>query len=374
MGKRTEFLYLNEEEMIQAGVLDSALCVDVLDEMFQLIGKGDYIMGGPKHNEHGIKIGFPDNPEFEGMPANGPDRRFMAMVAYLGGRFKVAGEKWYGSNIINPGRGLPRSVLMVMLNDVVTCEPICMFSGNLVSAVRTGSVPGVAVRYLARKNAEVCGLIGAGPVQKACFQGVMVDARNIKTIYIYDINPEASEKFGQWAKEQYGVDYVVAATTEEAISNSDIISVAASRLRPVEIKDEWLKKGSLIMFTGAGVIEPSYYLNSKIYYDNTKMHEAYMDDARRGETDVATAYKGMIGGPIFSLIDEGKLPPLCEQPSLGDVACGKIVGRENDDDRICFITSGMPTEDVAWAYEIYTRAKAMGLGTVLKLWDSPHWS
>ena len=64
MGKRTEFLYLNEEEMIQAGVLDSALCVDVLDEMFQLIGKGDYIMGGPKHNEHGIKIGFPDNPEF----------------------------------------------------------------------------------------------------------------------------------------------------------------------------------------------------------------------------------------------------------------------------------------------------------------------
>ena len=115
MGKRTEFLYLNEEEMIQAGVLDSALCVDVLDEMFQLIGKGDYIMGGPKHNEHGIKIGFPDNPEFEGMPANGPDRRFMAMVAYLGGRFKVAGEKWYGSNIINPGRGLPRSVLMVMM-------------------------------------------------------------------------------------------------------------------------------------------------------------------------------------------------------------------------------------------------------------------
>ena len=117
MGKRTEFLYLDEDDMIKAGVLDSEACVNTLDEMFQLLGKGEYIMGGANHNEHGIMITFPDNPQFEGMPANGPDRRFMAMVAYLGGRFKVCGEKWYGSNIINPSRGLPRSVLMVMLND-----------------------------------------------------------------------------------------------------------------------------------------------------------------------------------------------------------------------------------------------------------------
>lgn len=93
MGKKTEFLFLNEEEMIKAGVLDSARCVDVLDEMFQLVGKGDYIMGGPKHNEHGIKLSFPKEPQFEHMPADGPDRRFMAMIAYLGGRFHIAGEK-----------------------------------------------------------------------------------------------------------------------------------------------------------------------------------------------------------------------------------------------------------------------------------------
>ena len=41
MGKRTEFLYLSEQDLIQAGVLDSKRCVDVLDEMFQLMGKGD---------------------------------------------------------------------------------------------------------------------------------------------------------------------------------------------------------------------------------------------------------------------------------------------------------------------------------------------
>ena len=374
MGKKTEFLYLNEEEMIQAGAPDSARCVDVLDEMFQLLGKGDYIMGGPNHNEHGIKIGFPKEPQFPNMPADGPDRRFMAMVAYLGGRFNVAGEKWYGSNIINPGRGLPRSVLMIMLNDVDTCEPIALMSGNLVSAVRTGSVPGVGTRYLARKDSKIIGLIGAGPIQKACLQGIMVDAKQAEEIRIFDINAETAEKFGQWAKEQYGLSYTVCGSIEEAISIADIISSATSRLRPVEIKNEWLKKGSLIMFTGAGLIDEAYYTSCNLYFDNAKMHAAYMADARRGSTPLAEAYKGMMGGQIYSFIDAGKLPPIDQIPSLGDCACGTLKGRESDDDRICLMTSGMPIEDVAWSYDCYLRAKEMGLGTVLKIWDSPHWT
>lgn len=374
MGKRTEFLFLNEEEMIKAGVLDSARCVDVLDEMFQLLGKGDYIMGGPNHNEHGIKLGFPKEPQFPNMPADGPDRRFMAMVAYLGGRFNIAGEKWYGSNIINPSRGLPRSVLMVMLNDVDTCEPVALMSGNLVSAVRTGSVPGVGVRYLARKDSKIVGLIGAGPIQKACLQGIMVDAKQAEEIRIFDLNDETAKNFGEWAKGQYGINYVVCKSIEEAISTADIISSATSRLRPVNIKNEWLKKGSLIMFTGAGLIDEPYYTSCKLYFDNAKMHAAYMDDARRSNGPLEEAYKVMMGGQIYSLIDDGKLPAIDKIPSLGDCACGTTKGRENDDERICLMTSGLPTEDVAWSYDCYLRAKEMGLGTTLKLWDSPHWS
>ena len=156
MGKATSFLYLNEEDMIKAGVLDSAHCIDVEEELFGLLSKGDYVMGGDKHNSHGIPLKFPKESPFPNMPLDAPDRRFMAMPAYVGGRFNVAGQKWYGSNIINPGRGLPRSILMVMLNDADTCEPIALMSGNLVSSVRTGCVPGVATRYLARKGAKVC--------------------------------------------------------------------------------------------------------------------------------------------------------------------------------------------------------------------------
>lgn len=263
---------------------------------------------------------------------------------------------------------------MVMLNDVDTCEPVALMSGNLVSAVRTGSVPGVGVRYLARKDSRIVGLIGAGPIQKACLQGIMVDAKQAEEIRIFDLNSETATKFGEWAKEQYGVNYVVCESIEDAISTADIISSATSRLRPVNIRNEWLKKGSLIMFTGAGLIDEPYYTSCKLYFDNAKMHAAYMDDARRSAGPLEEAYKVMMGGQIYSLIDNGKLPAIDKLPSLGDCACGTIKVRENDDERICLMTSGMPIEDVAWSYDCYLRAKEMGLGTVLKLWDSPHWS
>ena len=92
-GKPVKFLYLSEPEMIEAGVLDMKQCVQVVDEVFHLLGEGNYLMGGPRENEHGLMIWFPDEKRFPNMPVNGPDRRFMAMIAYLGGRFDVCGEK-----------------------------------------------------------------------------------------------------------------------------------------------------------------------------------------------------------------------------------------------------------------------------------------
>jgi ornithine cyclodeaminase len=72
-------------------------------------------------------------------------------------------------------------------------------------------------------------------------------------------------------------------------------------------------------------------------------------------------------------VEEGKLPPLTEHLSLGGIASGTQTGRVSDDERIALMTGGMPVEDGAWSYEIYTKAKAMGLGQMLTLWDEAHW-
>ena len=370
MGKHTEFLYLNEEEIIQAGALDYARCIDVEEEIFKLLSVGDYVMGGDKHNSHGISMKFPKESEFPNMPVDGPDRRFMAMPAYVGGRFNVAGEKWYGSNIINPQRGLPRSILMVMLNDVDTCEPLVLMSGNVISSVRTGCVPGVGTRYLVRKGAEVCTCIGAGPIGKACFEAIRLEAKDLKEIVVYDLFKEKAEAFANEMAEKYGLRGRAADTMEEAVRAGDVVSVAASSLKPITLQNDWLKPGSLLLFSGRCNVDEEYFSSANIVWDNPKMHETYFDEHMLLPEN--ERFVNGIGVQIYRMMYEGKLPPVTESTGLGDIILGKKEGRTSDDQRFCFIAGGMPVWDVGWGYELYLKAKEMGLGQTLKLWDSPY--
>ena len=370
MGKRTDFLYLNEEEMIAAGVLDYKRCTDVIEEIFRLLSKGDYVMGGDKHNSHGISMKFPKESPHPNMPLDGPDRRFMAMPAYVGGRFNVAGQKWYGSNIKNPERGLPRSILTVMLNDPDTCEPLALMSGNLISSVRTGCVPAVGVRYLARKDARVCSCIGAGPVSRACFEAIKTEAGGIDELVVYDLFKEKSEDFCREMAEKFGVRARAADSLEEAVRAGDVVSVAASSLKPVSLKNEWLKPGSLLILSGRCTAGEEYFTSANIVWDNAKMHEVYFDEhLALPESERFTAG---IGVEIYRLMYEKKIAPITEGASLGDIIRDTRDGRKSEDERICFIAGGMPVWDVGWGYEIYQNAKELGLGTSLKLWDSPY--
>lgn len=370
MGKKTEFLYLNEEEMIEAGVLDYARCIDVEEEVFGLLSVGDYVMGGDKFNSHGIMMKFPKESPFPNMPKDAPDRRFMAMPAYVGGRFNVAGQKWYGSNILNPERGLPRSILMVMLNNAETGEPIALMSGNLISSVRTGCVPGVATRHLANKDAAVCSCIGAGPVSKACFEGIATEAKNLKELIVCDLVLDKAQAFADQMGKKYGLRARAVTDLEEAVRAGDIVSVAASPVKPIGLKNEWLKEGSLLIFSGRGAVDEEYFTSAKTVWDNTKMHEVYFDEHLLLPEN--ERFVNGIAVQIYRFMYEGKLPPITESISLGDVICKSAEGRTSEKERICFIASGMPVWDVAWGYELYQNAVNKGLGVTLKLWDEPY--
>jgi len=168
-----DFIYLSEPDMIRAGVTDMPACVDSMEEMFGLLHRGDYRMAGGNNNQHGAIIVFPDDSPFPNMPKPTADRRFMAMPAYLGGSFRTAGMKWYGSNIENRDKGLPRSILTFVLNDADTGAPLAYMSANLLSAYRTGAVPGVGARHLARKDSRVVGIVGPGVMARTSLEAFM---------------------------------------------------------------------------------------------------------------------------------------------------------------------------------------------------------
>ena len=230
-----DFLYLNEEDMVAAGVKDMAGCIEAMEEMFKLMKVGNYRMGGANGNSHGCMVMFPPSSPFPEMPVDGPDRRFMAMPAYLGGVFDMAGMKWYGSNCANKEKGLPRSILMLTLNDKDTGAPVAYMSANILSAYRTGAVPGVGYKHLSRPDSKVVAIIGPGVMSKTALAAIMAVRPNIETIKVKGRGKASLEKFIAHVKKEYPqVNVYAVDTIEEAVRDADIVS-ASTVLPPLPV-------------------------------------------------------------------------------------------------------------------------------------------
>ena len=84
------------------------------------------------------------------------------MPAYLE-ELNQAGVKLVNVHPDNPDKhGLATVLATILLFDTDTGTPVCIMDGTLVTAMRTAAASGVAARHLARRDASVLGVIGAG--------------------------------------------------------------------------------------------------------------------------------------------------------------------------------------------------------------------
>lgn len=380
MDDKLRFLYLSQDDLLKLGVTDMKRCVSVLDQMFKTIGHGDYLMGGPEEHDHGAKIFFPKKKRCEKMPVTGPDRRFTALVCYLGGDFNVCCCKWYGSNLDNKNKGLPRSILMLTLNDVETGAPLSYMSANLISATRTGASPGVAAKYLAKTNSRVLGVVGAGVINRACVSAIAVTCPKIETIYIYDVFSHAAQRFAEYVESELGLKAVIAKDLEDCVRASDIITSATAGDVQPEFKDDWLKEGVLILLTGAAVLSQRFHTESLLVADNWHMNKLMAEEYIKWESYQAghpvsaeqVHYLGM-GTSAYKLREASVLKD-SDIVDLSDIAVGKVAGREDQSQKVLYISGGLPMEDAAWATTLYHDAIAQGIGQTLSVWDSPYWA
>lgn len=361
---RSPFLFLSEADMIAAGVNDAARSVDVADEVFRLLSVGDYVMGGANHNNHGLVLKFPATSPFPNMPLAGPDRRFSAMPAYLGGRFNLCGVKWYGSNAANREHGLPRSILTVMLNDKDTGEPLALMAANRLSSARTAAVPAVATRYLLPREPKVMAVVGCGVINEAAVRAILSQQPTIEKVVCHNRSREKAEVFATWLRDDHGLEAVVIDSPRECVADADLVTVAASRTAPLVIEADWFAPDACILLSGPMGSDEKLWTESRVVYDHIPLHEAYVSDARASD-DVYGAYSAQIGGYMYKLIDEGKVPPLLESEDLGTIMTEEIAPRTG---RTVFIASGMAVFDVAWGADLLDSARKLGIGTELELW------
>lgn len=376
-GPKIDLLWLSEPDMIEAGVTDSAACVETMEETLVLLADGDYRMAGASGNSHGAQINFPDNPEHEGMPANGPDRRFMAMPAYIGGRFRSTGVKWYGSNTENRQHDLPRSIHVFVLNDTVTGAPKAVMSANLLSAYRTGAVPAVGVKHLALENAETVGIIGPGVMSRTIFASSLTQRPGIKHLKIKGRSAGSTQRTADWFRENFPQleSVKVVDTEQEAIEGSDIL-IGGTSTSPdgpkgfPYFKREWLKPGALVLCPAAARFDEDFIKDesTRLVVDYTGLYSEWFHE--NGPDVTYEQLLGIPGNRWWDMKEEGVLPEE-RLVNIGDIASGKAPGRQNDDEIFCYSIGGMPVEDVAWAFDLYNNAVEKGIGTPLNLWDAP---
>lgn len=379
---KIDFLYLNEKDMIEAGVLDAAGCIETMRDTMALFGKKDFLLGGPNADEHGLQMNFPQKSDIEGFPLDdGPDRRFMAMPAYLGGRFHIAGQKFYGSNSHNAALGLPRSILMVTLSDVDTGAPKAIMSANLLSAMRTGAMPAMAATYLANKDSEVLSLLGPGVINKCALMCYMEVLPNIKKIKIRGSSSRSKTALAmkEFIEETYPQvkEIVICDSLEEACRDADVVSEAMSVTKEnmEEFRLEWFKKGATVFSMGSFLYRKyEDFKNTTMVVDNYGMYQKYLNNfIARGPVDAfGNKREWVIMGIHFvHLVKTGQVQR--EQViNLCDIVNGKSEGRMSQDEIVMCSIGGMPLEDLSWGYDCYQRAMKKGLGTSLNLWDAPY--
>jgi len=172
--QKIEFLYLSRQDVINVGISMSE-AIAVAEAVFR---------------EHGLQ-------QFENPPKPGvhpqPDAFIHAMPGYLPG-MHAAGLKWVSGFSGNYQHGLPNIIGLMILNDTQTGQPLAVMDCSWITQTRTGAVSAVAARYLARQDAQVVGIVGAGVQGRANALALKEVLPQLKLIKVFDINEDGDKK------------------------------------------------------------------------------------------------------------------------------------------------------------------------------------
>jgi ornithine cyclodeaminase/alanine dehydrogenase len=273
-----------------------------------------------------------------------------AMPAYIGG-VEALGVKWVGGYLGNPSIGLPVIQALIILNDGTNMSPLAVMNGTYITAVRTGAASGVATRLLARADAATAGIIGAGVQAKTQLEAVCV-VRPIREARVYDLMPEAADKYAAEMSDRLGIRVTRAESAEDAVRESDVVCAASTSKTPV-VLGAWLRDGTHINGVGshsvdARELDTEAIVRSKVVVDTI---------------DAALAEAGDLLDPI----KEGAITADHIHAELGDVITGKKPGRTSEQEITLFKSQGIAIQDVATAQLVYRMAKERGIGTEVNL-------
>lgn len=338
-----EFVYLDQQGVLQADVLDMRRAVDVIAEALSLFETGQCRQPQKVVLRDGDNAGCEERGRINGL------------FARIGGKVPAMGMKWIASFPANRARGLPRASALIILNSPETGLPLAVMDGTLISAMRTGAVTALGLKYLAPRASRKAGMIGAGVQARTQILALMAALPQLNEIAVFNRSAERAIAIAEDCQRRWQVPVMPVASIAQALKDADVVIPCTTTHEPF-VRAEYIKPGALTVQLSHHECEFEVVAQcQKIVVDNW---------------DVVT-HRGTVTPAIMHA--QGVLRQEDIYANLGQLILGLKPGREHERERIHFVHQGMGVEDVALAWSVYSTAQERGLGQHLRLWDEPLW-
>ncbi|MBL7063430.1 MAG: hypothetical protein ISS49_04380 [Anaerolineae bacterium] len=251
----------------------------------------------------------------------------------------------------NPAQGLPLIHALVVVMDATTGKPAAVMDGTYLTALRTGAASGAATDLLARQNARIAAIFGAGAQGRTQLEAVCA-VRPIQEAWVYDVAPEQATAYAAEMSQRLSLPVSVAETPAEAVHQADVICTATSSSSPV-FEDADVRPGTHINAVGAYTpqmqeLPAGTVLRAKVVIDH---HEASLAEA----------------GDLLIPLRQGLITEAHIYAELGEIAAGRKPGRASPEEVTLFKSVGVAVQDVAAASAVLEAAQRLGLGTEVAL-------
>lgn len=222
---------------------------------------------------------------------------------------------------------------------------------NTLGMMRTGAAGGVAAKWLAREDAKVAGVFGAGWQAQGQIEALAA-VRTLERVKVWSRTADRLAKFCEKMRSRLSLDVVPAASPEDAVRGSDIVVTITTSATPV-FSGEWLGEGTHVNAAGSNSL-----LRQEIDEATVRRADPVVVDSR------PTAIKE--AGDLLPLLEKGRLHAggLTE---LGEVIAGLRPGRTQPGQVTLFESQGMAIQDLIIAAELARLARGRGLGTEVEL-------
>jgi ornithine cyclodeaminase/alanine dehydrogenase len=276
----------------------------------------------------------------------------LGMPAYIGGESDALGLKVVTVYPDNPAEhGLPTTIGTLLLNDPRTGAPLAIMDAGFLTAMRTGAVSGVATKCLARQEASVVGVFGAGVQARTQLMAVCA-VRSVARALVLDVSEEAQCAYCDEMSAKLGIEVVAEGDARQLVQAADILVAASSAHEPL-FDGAWLRPGTHINgigshSPGARELDTTTILRAKVVVDLT---EAALAEA----------------GDLMIPIEEGAITADHIHATLGEVVAGQRPGRESDEEITVFKSVGLALQDVSTAIRVYHLALEKGVGQEVSL-------